>query len=126
MREENLTPNEWYVMECLWEKSSCTGREAVEYLQKAVGWSRSTTLTMLRRMTEKGLILCKEDSGLLVYSPLLDQESATHKETSSFLSRVYHGSIGMMLSAMVSHKNLSKADIDELYAILKDAEEDAK
>ena len=123
MREENLTPNEWYVMECLWEKSNCTGREAVEYLQKAVGWSRSTTLTMLRRMTEKGLILCKEDNGLLVYSPLLDRESATHKETSSFLSRVYHGSIGMMVSALAQRDGLTKEDIDELYAILKEAEE---
>ena len=122
MREENLTPNEWYVMECLWEKSNCTGREAVEYLQKAVGWSRSTTLTMLRRMTEKGLILCKEDNGLLVYSPLLDRESATHKETSSFLSRVYHGSIGMMLSAMTQKQSLSQQEIDQLYAILKEAE----
>ena len=122
MREENLTPNEWYVMECLWEKSNCTGREAVEYLQKAVGWSRSTTLTMLRRMTEKGFILCKEDNGLLVYSPLLDRESATHKETNSFLSRVYHGSIGMMLSAMTQKQGLSQQEIDQLYAILKEAE----
>lgn len=121
MREENLTPNEWYVMECLWEKSNCTGREAVEYLQKAVGWSRSTTLTMLRRMTEKGLILCKEDNGLLVYSPLLDRESATHKETNSFLSRVYHGSVGMMMSALTKQQNLTQDEIDQLYAILKEA-----
>ena len=70
----------------------------------------------------KGLILCKEDNGLLVYSPLLDQESATHKETSSFLSRVYHGSIGMMLSAMTQKQGLSQQEIDQLYAILKEAE----
>ena len=122
MREENLTPNEWYVMECLWEKQSCTGREAVEHLQKAVGWSRSTTLTMLRRMSEKGLILCREENGLLVYSSLLDREAATHQETNSFLSRVYHGSVGMMLSAMTQKQALSRKEIDELYAILKEAE----
>lgn len=121
MREENLTPNEWYVMECLWEKNPCTGREAVEYLQKAVGWSRSTTLTMLRRMTEKGLIRCSEENGLLVYSPLLDRDAATHQETSSFLSRVYHGSVGMMISALTKQQNLTQAEIDELYAILKEA-----
>ena len=122
MNDGNLTPNEWYVMECLWEKSSCTGRDAVEHLQAAVGWSRSTTLTMLRRMTEKGLICCKEENGLLVYSPLLDRDAATHRETSSFLSRVYHGSVGMMLSAMTQKEALSKKEIEELYAILKEAE----
>lgn len=122
MHNENLTPNEWYVMECLWEKGCCTGREAVEYLQGTAGWSRSTTLTMLRRMTEKGLILCREENGLLVYTPLLDRDAATHRETSSFLSRVYHGSISMMVSAMTQKERLTQKEIDELYAILKEAE----
>lgn len=118
----DLTPNEWYVMECLWQKGNCTGREAVDHLHAVVGWSRSTTLTMLRRMTEKGLIACKEDNGLLVYAPLLDQDSATHRETDSFLSRVYHGSISMLLSAMTKKQPLSQQEINELYAILKEAE----
>ena len=122
MRDENLTPNEWYVMECLWSNGRCTGREAVAYLQNAVGWSRSTTLTMLRRMSEKGLILCREENGILVYTPLLDQDSATLRETDSFLDRVYHGSIGMMLTAMTQKQALSRKEIDELYAILQEAE----
>lgn len=118
---DHLTPNEWYVMECLWTKPSCTGREAVEYLKKAVGWSRSTTLTMLRRMTEKGMIACREQDGLLVYSPLLDRENAVQQETDSFLSRVYHGSVSMLLSAITQKETLSEKELDELYAILKEA-----
>lgn len=122
MNDGNLTPNEWYVMECLWSKDCCTGREAVEYLQKQVGWSRSTTLTMLRRMTEKGMIACKEENGLLVYSALLDRSDATQKETDSFLSRVYHGSVSMLVSAITQKQALSQKELDELYAILKEAE----
>ena len=121
MREDNLTPNEWYVMECLWTKGRCTGREAVEHLQKNVGWSRSTTLTMLRRMTEKGMIACKEEGGLLVYSPCIDRADATRRETDSFLSRVYHGSVSMLVSAIAEKQALSKEEIDQLYAILKEA-----
>ena len=52
----SLTPAEWQLMECLWEKSPRSGREAVDDLRERAGWSRSTTLTMLRRMSEKGLI----------------------------------------------------------------------
>ena len=51
----SLTNAEWSLMECLWESSPRTGREAVEYLKKRVGWKRSTTLTMLSRMTERAL-----------------------------------------------------------------------
>ncbi len=122
MRETDLTPNEWYVMECLWNKESCTGREAVEYLQKHVGWSRSTTLTMLRRMTEKGMIDCREEDGLLVYSPLIDRDAATQRETDSFLTRVYHGSVSMLVSALTEKQSFTQAELDELYAILKEAE----
>ena len=67
MDSENhtLTTAEWYVMEVLWQRGRCTGREAVEELSKTAGWSRSTTLTVLRRMTEKGLIACEELCGVL-------------------------------------------------------------
>lgn len=122
MREDNLTPNEWYVMECLWNKERCTGREAVEHLQKNVGWSRSTTLTMLRRMTEKGMIACSEENGLLVYSPCIDRADAARRETDSFLSRVYHGSVSMLVNTIAQKQALSQAEIDELYTILKEAE----
>ena len=120
----SLTPAEWHVMECLWQHNPCTGREATEYLASHIGWSRSTTLTMLRRMCEKGLIACVEDNGLKVYSPLLRQEEATMMETESFIQRVYHGSISMMLSAFTKKQALSDQEIQELYAILNQAKEE--
>lgn len=122
MRNTDLTPNEWYVLECLWQHKHCTGREAVDHLQAKVGWSRSTTLTMLRRMTEKGMISCREEKGLLVYTPLIDRDIATQQETDSFLSRVYRGSVSMLVSALTQKQELSQEEIDALYAILKEAQ----
>lgn len=121
--DHTLTPTEWHLMECLWEKSPRTGREAVEYLEKSVGWSRSTTLTMLRRMTEKGAIRCGEEDGVKVYEPLIQKEEAMLHETDDFLSRVYKGSVSMMMSAITQKQDLSRKEIDELYAILRKAEE---
>ena len=119
----NLTPTEWQLMECLWAKSPCTGRAATEYLSEHVGWSRSTTLTMLRRMKEKGLIACTDLNGVKAYSPLINRDDAVLHETEDFLSRVYHGSVSMMMSAITQKQELSKDEIDELYAILRRAEE---
>ena len=120
--EQLLTHGEWNLMECLWEKGQCTGREAVEDLERRVGWSRSTTLTTLRRMTEKCLIRCDDEGDVRVYSPLIRREDAVLRETDDFLSRVYRGSVAMMMSAMTRRQRLSKEEIDELYAILKEAE----
>ncbi|MGM9607817.1 MAG: BlaI/MecI/CopY family transcriptional regulator [Oscillospiraceae bacterium] len=119
----SLTPTEWNLMECLWEKSPRTGREATEYMEQSVGWSRSTTLTMLRRMTEKGIISCAEEDGVKVYAPCLRREDAVQQETENFLNRVYKGSVSMMMSAITQKQELTKEEIDELYAILRQAEE---
>jgi len=119
-----LTPTEWHLMECLWERSPRTGREAVEHMTKSVGWSRSTTLTMLRRMSDKGLIRCSEQAGVKVYAPLLRREDAVQQETEDFLGRVYHGSLSLMMSAMTKKQRLTQAEIDELYGILEEAQRD--
>lgn len=121
MTEHALTPTEWHLMECLWERSPRTGREAVEHMAKAVGWSRSTTLTMLRRMTDKGLIRCGEQEGVKVYTPLLRREDAVAQEAEDFLGRVFHGSLSLMMSAMTQKQRLTQDEIDELYSILEEA-----
>ena len=121
--EKNLTPTEWHLMECLWDCAPRTGREAAEYMTRSQGWSRSTTLTLLRRMTAKGFIRCREENGVHVYSPLLARSEAAVRETDSFLNRVYRGSISTLLSAVTQRQNLTKAEIDELYDIIRRAEE---
>ena len=121
-----LTSAEWYVMECLWQKSPCTGREVTEYLSQHAGWSRSTALTMLRRMHEKNLIACQEVDGIKTYSPLLQQEDATLLETQSFLQRVYHGSVSMLVSTFTKKQSLTQQELDALYAILEQAKEEQR
>ena len=122
----SLTPSEWILMECLWEHSPCTGREAVEDLRLRAGWSRSTTLTMLRRMTEKGLITCDEAGSVLQYSPLVNRDVAVQRETGSFLNRVYKGSVSMLISAMAKEQKLTEKELEELRQILRQAEESQK
>ena len=121
--EKTLTSTEWNLMECLWDSAPRSGRDAVEYMKDTVGWSRSTTLTMLRRMSEKGIIACTDEDGMKVYSPLIPREAAVQRETDSFLSRVYQGSVSSMMNAITKKQKLSKAEIDELYAIIRQAEE---
>lgn len=120
----DITESEWNVLSCLWEHMPQTARELTETLSKSVGWSRSTTLTVLRRMTEKGLLLCEEgDDGVRIYRTELAQDAVTMRETEHFLDRVFGGSISMMLSAMTAGKRLTGDEIDALYEVLRQAEE---
>lgn len=79
---------------------------------------------MLRRMTEKKLISCDDSGKMKAYTPLVYREEAVRKETESFLDRVYHGSVSMMLNGFVKKQKLKPEEIEELRQILEQAEDE--
>lgn len=121
----SLTQAEWSVMECLWEAGPLTGREVVQSMEKSCGWSRSTTLTLLSRLENKGALRSvPAEKGPKVFSPVLRREEAALGETKDFLDRVYQGSLSLMVSALTKKQALSREELDELYELLKGLEEE--
>ena len=120
----SLTQAEWSVMECLWEAEPLTGREVTHQMKQRCGWSRSTTLTLLSRLEHKGALESVPGAkGPKLFSPLLGREDAALQETEDLLSRVYQGSLSLMVSALTRKQALSKAELDEIYELLKGLEE---
>ena len=118
----SLTGAEWTVMECLWEHSPRTGREVVECLNEKMGWSRSTCLTLLRRLEAKGAV-AGEEGEPKTFRPLIARDEEGLQQTQSLLERAYNGSISLLVSALTRKETLPQEEIDELYAILKEMEE---
>lgn len=116
-----LSASEWKIMELLWQRPY-TLMELVAELGQTIGWSKSTVATMLRRMEEKGIISYTEQGRTKMFSPALSREDVAARETESLLRRAYHGSVGLLVSAMAQRNDLTKEDIAELYAILQEAE----
>lgn len=117
-----LTEAEWSVMECLWEKSPRTGRETVAWLDQKMGWTRSTTLTMLRRLEAKGAVGSDRSGEPTTFRPLIAREEAALRETENLLGRAYKGSLSLLVSSLTKKQRLPQEEIDELYAILREME----
>ena len=100
--------------------------ELVSALGERPGWAKSTTITTLRRMEDKGLVRCTLEGRARHYAPAVEREGAALRETRSFLDKVYRGSVGLMVSAMAQGEALTREEIQELYDILRKAEEGAK
>lgn len=126
METYTVTPSEWTLLEILWRDGPQTLTEMVPKLAESAGWSKSTTATMLRRMSEKGILGYEVQGRGKLFFPNIQREEVVARERDSLLRRAYNGSIGMLVSAMAENNRLTKQDIAELYAILKDAEENAK
>lgn len=108
-------------MEVLWQEPK-TLMELVGQLEQSVGWAKSTVSTMLSRMENKGLIHHQRLGRARRYCPSVTREEAAVDATNSLLNRAYQGSVGMLVSTMIRQNSLTKADIDELYGILEEAE----
>lgn len=120
-----LNQSEWLIMECLWKKAH-TLMELVASLNQSVGWSKSTVATMVHRMEEKGIITYVMRGRAKIFSPTVTREEVTTTETRNLLQRAYNGSVGLLVNAMAQNNGLTREDIDELYEILRKAEEGTK
>ncbi len=125
-QEIRVTNSEWNLINCLWEESPRTLMQLVPILKERVGWSKSTCATMVRRMSEKGVIGYEEKGKTKYFYPRVEKEDVVVQETRDFLKKIYDGSVGMMMSALVRQNDLSKEDIKELQAILQEAETKAE
>ena len=123
MEPLKLNASEWNVLNCLWENHPRTVMQLVADLEESVGWAKSTTITTLRRMEEKGLVHAGQAGRGKSYTPAVEREQAVIAETHSFLDRVYQGSVGLMMSAMARRQELSREEIAQLREILEKAEE---
>ncbi len=119
-----LNNSEWTIMEKLWERPY-TMMQLYHILEEETGWSKSTVVTMLGRMVDKGLAAYHEGGRAREYYPLVRKEDVALSETKSLIDRVFKGSVNMMMSALVRSDELSKDEISELQAILKKAGEKA-
>ncbi|MDP4110294.1 MAG: BlaI/MecI/CopY family transcriptional regulator [Bacillota bacterium] len=121
----SLSDGEWKLMNLLWEKSPRTIAEMVKELSTDTGWSKNTLFVMLSRMEEKGAVRYEGGARARLYYPTVLKTEIAVRETESFLKKVYDGSLGIMVASMAGQKALTKEDIDELYAVLREAEKEA-
>ena len=117
----NLSDSEWKLMNHLWARSPQTITELTAVLRAETGWSKNTVITMLSRLETKGAVRYEPGGRARRYFPSVQREDAALAETESFLTKVYGGSLGLMVSSLVDSRSLTEADIAELTAILERA-----
>ena len=121
--DKTIYAGEWKIMERLWDDAPQTLMQLVHTLSREVGWSKSTVATMVRRMEAKGLLRFQEGGKARLIYPAVTRQAASRAETEGLIDKVYRGKPGLLMASLLEQKALSPEEIDELYAMLKQAEE---
>ena len=123
MKKIGLSETEWKLMDELWEEPPKTITQLTRALEEDTGWGKNVIITMLKRLEAKGAVRHEEGERAKQFYPAVSREDTALEETRGFLNRVYNGSLGLMVDAMVNSRSLSDREIEELKEILKKAEE---
>ena len=124
MEHLRLSDGEWKLMKTLWQRQPRTLAELVAALDAETGWSRATIFMMLKRLIAQGAVTMDDRGKFQQDSAAITYSDVEPEETEAFLSKVYGGSVGMMVSNLVDRGTLSEQDIQELKAILDAAEKE--
>lgn len=121
--EKQIFASEWKIMEYLWADSPKTLMQIVKAMAEQVGWAKSTVTTMVSRMEAKGLLRFEDGGRAKLIYPAVSREEIAKQESDQLLDRVFGGSVASFMSQFVSSRSISREEIDELYELLRKAEE---
>lgn len=118
-----LAESERKVMEQLWENGEMTAKELAAALNQKIGWSKTTTYTMLTRCAEKGYLSRREPN--FRCTAILTKEEVAHSETDTLIDNNYSGSPDLLVAALIARKKLSGKQIAALREALDAMEDNA-
>lgn len=117
-----MTDVEWVIMNVVWEQEPCAAGTVQEALAESHGWAYSTVKTTMDRMVTKGLLTRKAIRNLNLFSSAISPDKARSSELKRLLRRAFNGALTPMLQFLVDEEELSSEEIQQLRALIKQAE----
>lgn len=115
MTELRLGEIEMKFAEIIWRMEPVTSGELVKEAERELGWKKSTTYTIIKRICQKGIF--SNDNGIVTSKMKLKEFQA--KQSAQFVDDTFSGSLPKFLTAFVSQKKLSEDEIKELLEIIE-------
>lgn len=100
----------------IWSNEPVSSGELVKICERELGWKKSTTYTVLRKLCEKGIF--KNEEG--VVTALVSKEEFNASKSEKFVEDTYEGSLPAFIAAFMSHKKISKREIDEIQKMINE------
>ena len=113
-----LFDSELKVLELLWDGGELAAKDIAAQAQEQVGWSKTTTYTVLKKCVEKGLVE-RTEPGFHCRAAVTRQE-AQRRETQGLIDRMYGGAADRLVASLLEGKALSAEGIDRLRKLVEE------
>ena len=109
--------SELKIMHVLWQNGETTAKRIAEILAEQIGWSKTTTYTVLKKCIKKKAVSRREPN--FFCQALVSKEQAQEEETNSLINKMYGGMSDQLVAAILGSKKLSPEEIKKLKTIVR-------
>lgn len=103
----------------LWEHEPVRSSELVVLCREQLGWKPTTTYTVIKRLSERG-VLVNENS---VVRSLVSKDEVQAAEIDELVEKKFGGSLPAFIAAFTRHRRLSGAELDEMQRMIDEYRE---
>ena len=120
MKSLGLGEAERRFAELIWEHAPLPSTALVKLTEDALGWKKSTTYTVLKRLCDKGLF--QNENGTV--RVLLTKEAFDSVQSEQFVEETFSGSLPAFLAAFTAKKKLTRREVEALQRMIDNYEEE--
>ena len=98
----------------IWENELMTTKQLVDLCAEELNWKRTTTYSILKKLSEKGFF--KMENSMV--TSLVSKDEYNSYQSEKFIQETFKGSLPALVLSFGSRKKLSKDEIDELHKVI--------
>jgi len=114
MEAYKLCESDYKFIQLIWESEPIASGELVKLSYERLGWKKSTTFTMIKKLADRGLIQNRD----AVVSSVVPKELVQQLESEYFINRAFSGSLAAFVSAFAGGKGISDDEAKVLHEII--------
>lgn len=120
MNDLRLAEGEYRFACIVWDNEPLPSGKLVELCAEQLGWKKSTTYTVIRRLAERGVVKLEN----AVVTALVSREQVQRSESRQFVDRAFDGSLPQFIAAFAGGKPLSRQEAEEIRRLIDQYEEE--
>lgn len=98
----------------LWEHEPVKSSELVNLCKEQLGWKPTTTYTVIKRLSERG-VLKNENT---IVTSLISKDEVQAAELNEMVEKTFEGSLPAFIAAFTKHQKLSEKEIDAVQQMI--------
>ena len=120
METPKIFESEYRFCLLLWDSEPINSTKLAALCKEQLGWSKATTYTVIRRLSERG-VLKNENT---IVTSLISKEEAQKSRLEEMVEETFEGSMPAFIAAFSKTKKLTRQEVDQLKALIDSFEEE--